>query len=247
MEKKKTVLVTGASGAIGAAIAEAFLKDGHRVILQGHRNYEKAAHMAALAKAQGLSALALRCDLTSEADIVRMTDEARAYFGTIEVLVNNAGVALPQKLLTDCTAEEWDALFAVDVRAVFLTCKAVLPDMIAKKCGSIVNVSSIWGLAGGSCEAPYSAAKAAVIGLTKALAREAGPSNVRVNCVAPGFVETPMNAHLSREAIGSFCDETPLTRTGKPNEIASAAKFLALSDADFITGQVLAVDGGYTA
>ena len=246
MDSKKTVLVTGASGGIGSAIAESFLADGHRVALHANRHYDAVLRAQNDAKARSLSAFAVRGDLENEGDIESVAAAVRAEYGHIDVLVNNAGIALPQQLITDCTAEDWDRLFAIDVRAVFLMTKAVLPDMIQRRSGSIVNIASIWGVAGGSCEAPYTAAKAAVIGLTKALSREAGPSNVRVNCVAPGFADTGMNAHLSGEDAAAFFQDTPLLRAADPKEIAKAVKFLALSDASFITGQVLAVDGGYT-
>lgn len=243
-EKKVTVLVTGASGGIGRAIAEAFLAAGHRVAL--HYNRNEAAVVRAVEEARGrrLSALAVRADLRKEDEIFAMIGQVRHAFGPVDVLINNAGVALPQKLLTDCTAAEWDDVFNVNVRGMFLVTKAALPHMIAKKRGSIVNISSMWGVTGGSCEAAYSASKAAVIGLTKAIAKEVAPSGVRVNCIAPGFIDTSMNAGLSRDDVEAIRLETPLETLGTPEDVANAALFLALGGARFITGQVLCVDGG---
>lgn len=243
-EKKATVLVTGASGGIGRAIAEAFLANGHRVAL--HYNRGEAAAVRAVEEARGrrLSALAVRADLRKEDEILAMTEQVRRAFGPVDVLINNAGAALPQKLLTDCTAAEWDDVFGVNVRGMFLVTKAALPGMIAKKSGSIVNISSMWGVTGGSCETAYSASKAAVIGLTKALAKEVALSGVRVNCVAPGFVGTAMNAGLSHDDVEAIRLETPLETLGTPEDVASAVFFLALGGARFVTGQVLCVDGG---
>lgn len=241
---KHTVLVTGASGGIGAGIARAFAMDGHRVVIHYNENREKAEALQAELTARHLSAITAQADLTDEENVdglVRRIDDA---YGAPDVLVNNAGVALPQMLLTDCSAAAWDAVFCINVRGAFLVTKAVLPAMIAKRRGSIVNVSSMWGLTGGSCEVPYSAAKAALIGFTKALAKETALSNVRVNCIAPGFVATPMNAALDALSVQAIVEETPLLRAGTPEDIAATALFLASEGAGFITGQVLSVDGG---
>ena len=164
-------------------------------------------------------------------------------FGRVDVLINNAGIA-DVGLLTEVTDERWDRLWRVNVGGVFYTCRAVLPGMIREKRGKIINLSSIWGIAGASCEAAYSATKAAVIGLTKALAKEVGPSGIQVNCIAPGAVETDMNAALDEAALRSLREETPLGRLGTPREIAAAIAFLASEESDFITGQVLSPNGG---
>lgn len=243
-KKKVTVLVTGASGGIGRAIAEAFLANGHRVALHYYRGETEAVRAVEGAKERHLSALAVRADLRKEDEVLAMIEQVRRLFGSADVLINNAGVALPQKLLTDCTAAEWDDVFNVNVRGMFFVTKAVLPGMIAKKSGSIVNVSSMWGVTGGSCETAYSASKAAVIGLTKALAKEVAPSGVRVNCIAPGFIGTAMNVGLSPGDVEAIRLETPLETLGTPEDVASAALFLALGGARFITGQVFCVDGG---
>lgn len=244
MDRKYTVLVTGASGEIGASIAARFAHAGHRVIFHCHTRRESVEAAVQSARSSGCSALALQADLTDAQQVLRLIEAARAHFGPVEILVNNAGSALEQKLLTDCTEAEWDALFAINLRSMFLLSRAVLPDMVDKKSGAIVNISSLWGLVGGSCEVPYSAAKAAVVGFTKALAKETAPSNIRVNCVAPGLIPSRMNAHLSDAALEAFREETPLRRLGKAADVAEAVYFLALPTASFITGQVLCVDGG---
>lgn len=241
---KHTVLVTGSSRGIGRAIAERFARDGHRVAIHCHVRRAEADALQAALQQEHLSVMAVQGDVSKEAEVARMLEEIRAYFGPVDVLVNNAGIALPQQLLTDCTAADWDRLFAVNVRGAFLCCRGVLPDMVRKKRGSIVNLSSMWGVTGGSCEVPYSASKAALIGLTKALAREVAPSGIRVNCVAPGFVPTGMNAHLSPEAVEGIREETPLLTLGTPEDVAAAVCFLACEEARFLTGQVLCCDGG---
>lgn len=241
---KHTVLVTGSSRGIGRAIAERFARDGHRVAIHCHVRRAEADALRVALQREHLSVMAVQGDVSKEAEVARMLEEIRAYFGPVDVLVNNAGIALPQQLLTDCTAADWDRLFAVNVRGAFLCCRGVLPDMVRKKRGSIVNLSSMWGVTGGSCEAPYSASKAALIGLTKALAREVAPSGIRVNCVAPGFVPTGMNAHLGPEAVEGIREETPLLTLGTPEDVAAAVCFLACEDARFLTGQVLCCDGG---
>lgn len=241
---KHTVLVTGSSRGIGRAIAERFARDGHRVAIHCHVRRAEADALRVALQREHLSVMAVQGDVSEEAEVARMLEEIRAYFGPVDVLVNNAGIALPQQLLTDCTAADWDRLFAVNVRGAFLCCRGVLPDMVRKKRGSIVNLSSMWGVTGGSCEVPYSASKAALIGLTKALAREVAPSGIRVNCVAPGFVPTGMNAHLGPEAVEGIREETPLLTLGMPEDVAAAVCFLACEDARFLTGQVLCCDGG---
>ena len=162
--------------------------------------------------------------------------------GPVDVLVNNAGIA-QQKLFTDITEDDWRRMFAVDVDGVFRCCQCALPHMIHEKSGCIINIASIWGEIGASCEVHYSAAKAAVIGLTKALAKELGPSHIRVNCVSPGVIDTEMNAMFDEETMRDLCESTPLGRIGSPEDIAAAVSFLASDAASFITGQTLSVNG----
>lgn len=236
---KQTVLITGASRGIGAAAARLFAAQGYRVAICCHTQMEKAEELAASLP----DAAAFTADIAKETDVVRMVDAVHSRFGEIHVLVNNAGIAM-QKLFTDTTAADWNRIFDVNVTGIFYACRAVLPEMIRRKSGRIVNVSSMWGVTGASCEVAYSASKAAVIGLTKALAKEVGLSGITVNCVAPGVIDTEMNANLSAEDRAVLCDETPLARIGTAQEAAQAILFLASDRASFVTGQVLGVNGG---
>lgn len=236
---KQTVLITGASRGIGAAAARLFAAQGYRVAICCHTQMEKAEELAASLP----DAAAFTADVAKETDVVRMVDAVHSRFGEIHVLVNNAGIAM-QKMFTDTTAADWNRIFDVNVTGIFYSCRAVLPEMIRRKSGRIVNVSSMWGVTGASCEVAYSASKAAVIGLTKALAKEVGLSGITVNCVAPGVIDTEMNANLSAEDRAVLCDETPLARIGTAQEAAQAILFLASDRASFVTGQVLGVNGG---
>ena len=227
------VLITGGSRGIGAAAVRAFVRAGYAVTFF----YEKSDEAAeALAAETGASAV--RCDVADPAAVER----AVASVPPVDVLVNNAGIS-HVGLISQITPEQWDRLFAVNVKGVYNTVRAVLPAMLAKQRGSIVNVASMWGQTGASCEAAYSATKGAVIALTKALAKELGPSGIRVNAVSPGLVDTEMNAHLRPEEMADLVDQTPLGEVGTPGQIARAIVFL--SQAEFITGQILAVNGGF--
>ncbi len=235
----KTVLITGSSRGIGAETARCFAQHGWKVAV----NY-RSSKEAALRLAEEIGGKAFCADVSSEEQAVRLIDQVTKEFGQIDVLVNNAGIA-QQKLFTDLTAKEWKDMFAVDVDGVFYCSKAVLPQMIRRKCGKIINLSSIWGLTGASCEVHYSAAKAAVIGLTKALAKEVGPSGIQVNCVAPGVILTDMNlSMLTPSDLDQLKEEIPLERLGRPQEIAKTILFLAEESGDYLTGQVLSPNGG---
>ena len=174
-----------------------------------------------------------------------MVKEAIYKFGSVDILVNNAGIA-HQSLFTEINEFDWNNIIDVNLKGVFNCCQAVLPNMIENKCGRIINISSMWGITGASCEVHYSAAKAGVIGLTKALAKEVGPSGITVNCIAPGLIDTQMNANLSEEDKNEFVSSLPISRIGTTTEIAKAVYFLASDDAGYITGQTLAIDGGMT-
>lgn len=241
---KHTVLITGSSRGIGAGIARAFAREGHRVVIHYNRKEDAARSLLEELKGEGCSAALARGDVSDPAQAGEIVRQAREAFGFVDVLVNNAGIALPAKLATDTCAEELRRVFGVNLDGVFFITNAVLPEMVSRKRGSIVNISSMWGVTGGSCEVAYSASKAAVIGYTKALAKEVAPSGIRVNCVAPGFVLTDMNAALSGETVKAICEETPLLRAGTPEDIAAAVLFLTGDGASFITGQTLCVDGG---
>ena len=238
------VIITGASRGIGAATAEIFAQKGYDIVLNYCRSQEKAEELATfLRKEYKVQLLPVQADVSKPEEAETMIQTVLAQWGTPAVLVNNAGIA-QQKLFTEITWEEYQKMMDTNAGSVFACCKAVLPSMIHVKKGAIVNVSSMWGVAGASCEVHYSASKAAVIGLTKALAKEVGPSGITVNCVAPGVIDTDMNGNLSPETLNGLADETPLSRLGTPEDIARAIYFLASADAAFITGQVLTVDGG---
>ncbi len=235
----KVVLVTGGSRGIGAAVCRKFAAEGYTVAI----NYEKSEEKAK-ALADEIGGRAFRADVSDYAEVSKMFSEIEAQLGGVNVLVNNAAVSVVG-LFQDMTDGEWERLFGVNVKGVFNCAKRAVGNMLGEQAGSIVNLSSMWGVTGGSCEAHYSAAKAAVIGYTKALAKELGPSGIRVNCVAPGTVATEMNAHLSKEDLDALAEETPLGRIGTPEEIAEAVFFLASEKASFITGEVLNVNGGF--
>jgi len=235
-------LVTGAAGGIGSAIAKRLCRDGFFVVLNFFHSEKAAVRLR-----DGINssfpeprAEIFRADVSDRAQAENMFRSA----GGIDVLVNNAGIA-QQKLFTDITEDDWRRMMAVDVTGVFHCCQLALPYMIHRKHGKIINISSMWGQAGASCEVHYSTAKAAVIGLTKALAKEVGPSGITVNCIAPGVIDTPMNASLGPETMRGLKEETPLERIGTPDDIAGAVSFLASPDADFITGQAIGVNGGF--
>jgi len=241
---KHTVLVTGSSRGIGAGIARRFAQEGHRVAI--HYRAEEAQARALydeLANA-GYSVMLVSGDIARENEAKQIVSRVRERFGFIDVLVNNAGIALPTQLITDTTLADWNRVMETNVTGMFLVTNAVLPEMVSQKRGAIVNISSMWGVTGGSCEVAYSSSKAAVIGFTKSLAKEVAPSGIRVNCVAPGFVLTDMTRGFDEGVIAGICEETPLLRAGTPEDIASAVLFLASDEASFITGQVLSVDGG---
>jgi len=238
------VLITGASRGIGAAAARLFAREGWDVALGYGSSRAEALGLARELSGLGVRAVPIQADVSVPEQAEGLVRDAESALGPLDALVCSAGVALPQQLLTDTTQEQWRLVMDVDLDGVFHTLRAAIPGMVRQKRGAIVTVSSMWGVAGGSCEAPYSAAKAGVIGLTKALAKELGPSNIRVNCVAPGVVDTDMNRHLTPEDLTALAEETPLGRIGRPEEIAQAIYFLASDRASFITGQTLAADGG---
>ena len=234
----KTVLITGGSRGIGAATARAFAAEGYRVAISYLHSREKAEALAA-----EIGGIALQADVGNEAEVRKMVDSVLENFCQLDILVCNAGVAW-QGLLTDMSLAQWRDLMATDLDGVFLCCKAVLPHFVHRKAGKIITVSSMWGQVGASCEVAYSAAKAGVIGFTKALAQEVGPSGITVNCVAPGAIETEMNAHLPQEAMDALAEQTPLGRLGRPEDVARSILFLASEGAQFMTGQILSPNGG---
>ncbi len=243
MDKNKTVVVTGASGGIGHRIALTFAKEGWNVAIMYCNSSEEAENLNREISLMGCNSYCAKCDVSSVEDVKRFFAETEKELGQIDALVNNAGIAL-QKLFCDVTEEESDRIFDVNVKGAFNCCKAVLPSMIRRKNGKIVNISSMWGITGASCEVHYSASKAAVIGFTKALAKELGPSSINVNCVAPGVIDTKMNKNLDEQSINALREEIPLMKIGNPSDVAETVYFLCSEKSDYITGQVISVDGG---
>ncbi|MBQ9067168.1 MAG: SDR family oxidoreductase [Clostridia bacterium] len=238
-----TTVITGASGGIGQALARAFSEEGHAVALCCCHHPESAVELATELREAGRRAEPFWADLADETQVKEMFGNIRDTFGEVDLLINNAGVS-SQQLLPDVTVDEYDRIMDTNLKGAFLCIREVLPSMIRRKAGNILNISSMWGQVGGSCEVVYSASKAGLIGMTKALAKEVGPSGVRVNCIAPGVIDTPMNAMHSEETMAELAEETPLGRIGTPEDIADAALFLASDRASFLTGQVLGVNGG---
>jgi 3-oxoacyl-[acyl-carrier protein] reductase len=235
----KTVLITGGSRGIGRAMVELFSKNGYKVAFT-YRNSESEAK--SLAESTGT--LAIRADSAIESDVNSAVKTVEDNLGAVDCLVNNAGIS-SFSLFTDLTLEDWNNHLAVNLTGAFLYSKAVIPGMVSRKSGRIINITSMWGIVGSSCEVHYSTAKAGIIGMTKALAKELGPSGITVNAIAPGLIETDMNKGLSEEDVKAVADETPLMRVGYPHEVAEAALFLASESAAFITGEVMNVSGGY--
>lgn len=231
--KEQTVLITGGAKGIGAATARLFAANGYKVIINYRTSQEKAKALAA--EIGGFSVCA---DVSNPSDVRRMFNE----IDKIDILINNAGIC-GFYMLDEMTDDEWRKQIDTNLSSVFYCSRSALPNMIHNKCGAIINVSSVWGVSGSACEVAYSAAKAGVIGFTKALAKEVGPSGIRVNCVAPGVIDTEMNSMLSADTVSELCDETPLGRLGRADEVANTIYYLA-QDNTFITGQIISPNGG---
>ena len=240
---RKIALITGGSRGIGAACVRVFAENGHTVVFLYNRSEAQAQALVNTLRSEGRDVSAFRCDVSDPQQVASVVQEILRSYRRIDALVNCAGIA-HIGLFTDMTEDEWDRLFAVNVCSVFSVTKAVLPGMISRQAGAVCNVSSMWGEVGASCEVAYSAAKAALIGMTKALAKEVGPSGVRVNCVTPGVIDTDMNAQLTDDDRAALADETPLGRIGDAAEVAKTILFLCSEGASFITGQIVGVSGG---
>ena len=240
---RRVALITGGSRGIGAACVRLFAERGYAVVFVYRQRKDAADALVEELLGRGLDVSCVRCDVSDVRQVKASVAELLRLHHHIDVLVNNAGVAR-MGLLTDLSEADWHTVFDTNIGGVFHVTQAVLPGMISRQSGSIVNLSSMWGETGASCEVAYSAAKAAVIGFTRALAKEVGPSGVRVNCVSPGLIDTDMNAELDEAALRALADETPLSRAGTAEEVAQAVLYLAGDGASFITGQVLGVSGG---
>jgi 3-oxoacyl-[acyl-carrier protein] reductase len=238
-----TAIVTGAARGIGRAIAIALAEAGANVVINYRTSTQAAEETMEACRRFGVKAIAVQADVSLPEQVAHLVEATCVNLGSPQILVNNAGIALTG-LLLDTTVTEWDDLMNANLKAPFLCTKAVLPHMIRKRYGRIINLSSIWGITGGSCEVAYSAAKGGIISFTKALAKEVGPSGITVNCVAPGAVLTDMLGHLSEEDLAMIANETPVGRIGTPEDVAHLVRFLALPSSSFITGQVISPNGG---
>lgn len=232
------VLIIGGSRGIGAETVRLFAENGDRVVFTYHRSELDADGLR-----QETGAVPIRCDVKHPDSVKIAVDKAAEALGQIDVLICNAAVS-DYSLITDIEETRWEEVIDTNLNGVFYAVRRVLPAMISRKSGCIITVGSMWGQVGASCEVAYSAAKAGVIGLTKALAKEVGPSGIRVNCISPGLIDTDMNAEVSADALKDIADETPLSRMGSPLDVAKAMMFLASDEASFITGQVIGVNGG---
>ncbi len=240
----KTVVITGGSRGIGAAAAELFAQNGYTVAVNYHQNREKAEELVRKICAQGGSAFAVQADVSDREQVKRMAQTVYTQCPTVDVLVHNAGIA-DEGLITELTDEQWRRMMGVHLDGAFYCTQEFLPQMIARHSGTILTVSSMWGVTGASCEVAYSAAKAGLIGFTKALAQEVGPSGIRVNAVAPGVIQTDMCAGYDDETLRVLAEQTPLMRLGTAEDVARSLLFLASEEASFITGQILGVNGGF--
>jgi 3-oxoacyl-[acyl-carrier protein] reductase len=242
--EKRTVLVTGASRGIGKAIATLFAENNYNVLINYNKSEEEAMDLYNNLKSKGYSVDVYKADVSKKEEVNMMINYCIGKFEKIDVLINNAGIS-KTNLFTDISYEEWDEVMATNLNGVFYTTKKALQYMIPEMSGKIINISSIWGMVGGSFEVHYSASKAAVIGMTKALAKELGPSNIQVNCIAPGVIQTDMLNNVSQETLEMLREETPLMKLGTVEDIAHTALFLANENANFITGQVISPNGGF--
>lgn len=238
----KTALITGGTKGIGKAVALAFLQRGYEVILNYHSDQQTALETQEEFNMLGYCPILLRADVSDELQVKNMFRDFFSIYDRLDVLVNNAGIS-KIKVIQDTTVADWNKIFDVNVKSTFLCCREVTNRMVAAGGGSIINISSIWGEVGASCEVAYSASKGAVIAFTKALAKELAPSNVRVNCVSPGVIDTDMNAHLTGAETEELIESIPVGRIGSPSDVGEAVAFMA--ENGYITGEVLSVGGGF--
>lgn len=230
----KKVLITGGSRGIGAQCVRDFSKSGYEVYFTYNNSEKKAKELS-----EQTGAYSVKCDISSAHEV----KDALFGINNIDILINNAGIS-QIKMFQDITEDDWDRMFDINIKGMFLVTKSVIGSMIRNKYGRIINISSMWGEAGASCEVHYSASKSAVIGFTKALAKELAPSGITVNCVSPGVIMTDMNSHLTDDDLKELCDETPVMRMGEPWEVSRAVMYLADEKSGFITGTVISVNGG---
>lgn len=241
---REVAFVTGGSGGIGSACVTELARAGYSVAYTYNSNKEASDHLLGQLKKENLSAFAVKCDISDRADVKNAIKLAAHNVGNITHLVNNAAVAW-EGLFTDMSDEDWNRIVSINMTGVFNCCQEVLPEMIRSHYGNIINISSMWGQTGASCEVAYSATKAGIIGLTKALAKETAPSGIRVNCIAPGVIRTHMLDCYTENDLEVLAQDTPLGRLGTPEDVAKTVLFLASGNSSFITGQILGINGGY--
>lgn len=241
----KTVVVTGASKGIGRAVAKEFANNGYNVVICYNKSVSDAQQLLNEVS-QTTRAIAVKVDVSNEDDVKNMVEIIKKTFGNIDVLVNCAGVS-DTRLLIDSTKDDYDFVFDTNMRGTYNTCKLVGREMLSNQSGKIINISSIWGVLGGSCESVYSASKGAIIAFTKALAKELGPNGINVNAVAPGFIQTDITKNVTEEIRREIMNNSALGRLGTPEDVAGVVSFLASEKSNFITGQVIGVDGGWLA
>ena len=240
----KTVVITGASKGIGAATAIRFAEKGYNVVINYNNSYESARLLTVSLKNRGLPVTAIKADVSNKLEVELLIKETIDRFGGVDILVNNAGIS-KIGLIDEIDDYDVGQIFDVNLKGVYNCCKSVAPFMVKQKYGRIINITSMWGQVGASCEVAYSASKAGVIGLTKALAKELAPSNITVNAVSPGLIETSMNSNITIEDLNAFVEDIPIGRIGEANDVANAVLFLASDSSDYITGQIIGVNGGY--
>lgn len=241
---KKVALITGSSRGIGRAEAITLARDGYAVCVNCVEREDKAQELVDMLRSNGCETMWYKADVSDSTAVKQMVAAIEEKLGAVTLLVNNAGIA-KQCLFQDMTEDYWRHIFNVNLNGAFNTIQAVLPNMLHEHSGCIINTSSIWGQHGASCEVAYSATKHAIIGLTRSLAQELAPTNIRVNCVAPGVIDTDMVQVLGTETLAALAEDTPAGRLGRPEDIAEIVSFLASDAASFITGQVITSDGGF--
>ena len=240
---KKVALVTGGAKGIGAAIVKKLCKDGYSVAINYNKSEQRALSLCSFCASEGFTVLPVRCDVSSSSEVEKMFTEIEEKLGSVEVLVNNAGISL-WGLFDTVTDEQWAEIIGTNLTGTFNCTRRAVPAMLKNKHGRIINISSVWGQEGASCEAAYSASKAGVIGLTKALAKEYAPSGITVNCICPGVIDTDMMSRFSDEEKAEICEDIPAGRMGSPEEVAEAVSFFASENSSYVTGQILGVNGG---
>lgn len=241
---RKTILITGASRGIGRATALSFEDKNLNIVINYKKETEKAAEVVSILRKKGLNAISIQADISDYSQVVKMFDIIDETFGSVDILINNAGIA-SMRQCQDVSIEEWKEIFSTNVDGLFYCIKLAIPKMISNKYGVIVNLASIWGQTGAPMESHYGASKGSVIAYTKSLAKELGPSNIRVNAVSPGCIDTDMLDGVSKKALEEFAYDIPLGRLGRPEEVANVINFLVSDKSSYITGQVINVNGGY--